>query len=47
MRMRFDDLAPERRPASDTAAFSQAWRAEDTDMEFIDNIVERWRLQKR
>lgn len=47
MRMRFDDLAPERRPASDTAAFSQAWRAEDADMGFIDEIVERWRLQKR
>ncbi len=47
MRMRFDDLASERRPASDTAAFSQAWRAEDADMAFIDNIVERWRLQKR
>jgi DNA helicase HerA-like ATPase len=47
MRMRFDDLASERRPASDTVAFSQAWRAEDADMAFIDNIVERWRLQKR
>lgn len=47
MRMRFDDLAPERRPASDTAAFSQAWRAQDTDIAFIDEIIERWRLQKR
>jgi len=47
MRMRFDDLAPERRPASDTAAFSQAWRHEKADNGFIDKIVERWRLQKR
>ncbi len=47
MRMRFDDLPPERRPASDTAAFSQAWRTEDADIGFIDEIVERWRLQKR
>ncbi|MEQ1889039.1 MAG: DUF87 domain-containing protein [Alphaproteobacteria bacterium] len=47
MRMRFDDLAPERRPASDTAAFSRAWRTEDADNGFIDEIVERWRQQKR
>jgi len=47
MRMRFDDLAPERRPASDTAAFSKAWLTEDADISFIDEIVERWRLQKR
>ncbi|MFZ5930669.1 MAG: ATP-binding protein [Pseudomonadota bacterium] len=47
MRMRFDDLAPERRPASDTAAFSKAWLTEDTDIAFIDEIIERWRLQKR
>lgn len=47
MRMRFDDLVPERRPASDTAVFSQSWRSEDADTGFIDEIVERWRLQKR
>ncbi|MFZ5836547.1 MAG: ATP-binding protein [Pseudomonadota bacterium] len=47
MRMRFDNLAPERRPASDTAAFSQAWLAEDAGIEFIDRIVERWRTLKR
>ncbi len=47
MRMRFDDLALERRPASDTAAFSQAWCDENADIAFIDEIVERRRLQKR
>lgn len=47
MRMRFDDLPSERRPASDTAAFSQAWRSEDADSDFIEQIVERWRMQKR
>jgi len=47
MRMRFDDLAAERRPASDTAIFSQSWHSGDADMGFIDEIVERWRLQKR
>jgi len=47
MRMRFDDLAPERRPASDTALFSEAWLPDAADIGFIDSIVERWRTQKR
>lgn len=47
MRMRFDDLAPERRPASDTARFSEAWGEDAADQSFIDQVVERWRLQKR
>ncbi len=47
MRMRFDDLPIEKRPASDTAEFSQAWLSQDADIGFIDEIVERWRLQKR
>ncbi len=47
MRMRFDDLPPEKRPASDTAAFSKAWRDDEAGAGFINEIVERWRLQKR
>ncbi|MFZ5915089.1 MAG: ATP-binding protein [Pseudomonadota bacterium] len=47
MRMRFDDLAPGRRPASDTASFSEAWSQDAANQGFVDQVVERWRLQKR
>lgn len=47
MRMRFDDLPVEKRPASDTAAFSQAWQQDNMGTEFVDLVVEMWRQQKR
>lgn len=47
MRMRFDDLPAEKRPASDTAAFSQSWRTEGATADFIDQVIDRWRMQKR
>jgi DNA helicase HerA-like ATPase len=47
MRIRFDDLPPERRPLSKGADFSTAWQTDATDAEFRDEGVRRWRLQSR
>jgi uncharacterized protein len=46
-RIRFDYLAPERRPRSTSAKFSQAWQADSADEDFREDTVRRWRSQSR
>lgn len=47
MRIRFDDLAPDRRPHSEAAQFSRVWKSESVDGGFVDEAVRRWRAQSR
>jgi hypothetical protein len=48
MRIRFNDLPLEHRPASDTAVFSKAWETEDQpEWDLIYETIERWRHQVR
>jgi len=47
MHIRFDELAPEHRPASTTPAFSAAWQQDEGDHGLIDETIERWRYQLR
>jgi uncharacterized protein len=47
MRIRFDELPPERRPRSESPRFSQAWRNNVTGAEFLEEGLRRWRLQTR
>jgi DNA helicase HerA-like ATPase len=48
MHIRFNDLAPEHRPASTKPPFSEAWQHECTASgEMIAETVERWRYQIR
>jgi DNA helicase HerA-like ATPase len=48
MRIRFKNLEPDQRPASDTAVFSDAWQAEEQpEWELIYETIERWRHQVR
>jgi DNA helicase HerA-like ATPase len=47
VRLRFEDLAPENRPRSASAAFSARWQSEDRGRDFVAETVERWRLQTR
>jgi DNA helicase HerA-like ATPase len=47
MRLRIDDLPHGRRPRSEAAEFSKAWRASGADGAQRDEGVRRWRLQAR
>lgn len=47
IRLKFDDLEERFRPKSGNADFSNRWQREDQSREFIDDTVERWRLQAR
>lgn len=47
MRIRFDDLSPDHRPASSTARFSTAWSADAGDLALIGRTIHRWRRQIR
>ena len=47
MHIRFDELAPEHRPASTTPAFSEAWQRDVADDGLIAETIERWRFQVR
>jgi len=47
MRIRFDDLPPERRPRSDSAKFSKAWQDDSADADFLKEGIRRWREQSR
>ncbi len=48
MRIRFNHLAPEHRPASDTAIFSESWKTEEQpEWDLIYETIERWRHQVR
>ena len=46
-RIRFDDLAPARRPHSQGAEFSTAWLTDSADREFVEHGIRRWRSQIR
>ena len=47
MRMCFDDLSEERRPLSGTAGFAAAWQEDQQSDTFLEEIVDRWRRQRR
>jgi uncharacterized protein len=47
MHIRFDELAPEHRPASTTPIFSEAWQHDIADDGLIAQTIERWRSQMR
>ena len=47
MHIRFDELAPEHRPASTTPPFSEAWQRDVADDGLIAETIERWRFQVR
>ena len=48
MRIRFNNLPPEHRPASDTAVFSESWKTEEQpEWDLIYETIERWRHQVR
>jgi hypothetical protein len=47
MRVRFDDLAAERRPHSESAHFSESWQNERAGEAFRDDAIRRWRMQSR
>jgi uncharacterized protein len=46
-RVRFDMLEDDKRPHSATAAFAEAWNAESKTLDYVQQIVERWRKQSR
>lgn len=47
MRIRFDYLEPEHQPHSATAPFSEAWRHDMADTDFVEETLARWRQQTR
>jgi DNA helicase HerA-like ATPase len=47
VRLCFDLLPEDQRPLSGTASFSSAWKKGDKDKDFVAQIVERWRHQRR
>jgi uncharacterized protein len=47
MRIRFDDLPPERRPRSESPKFSEAWRRDQADTQLLEDRLRRWRQQTR
>jgi len=48
MRIRFDDLAGEQKPLSETACFSSAWQQDvERNEDFVLETLERWRRQAR
>ncbi len=47
MRVKFDRLPEGTAPRSSGAAFSEEWRHEPTDPDFLDQVIERWRTQRR
>jgi len=47
MHIRFNELPPERRPASTTPAFSKAWQQDLAGADEIDRTIHRWRHQLR
>ncbi len=46
LRMRFDELPPEKRPRSGTASFTSAWQSDVSDGDFMSDLVSRWRLAR-
>jgi uncharacterized protein len=47
MHIRFNDLAPEHRPASTKPPFSEAWQQECAVSDLVAETIERWRFQIR
>jgi DNA helicase HerA-like ATPase len=47
MRVRFEDLAPEHRPRSGNAAFSESWQHDYDYEDFMQHTIDRWRRQQR
>jgi hypothetical protein len=47
MRVRFDHLRAEHRPQVIGTTFTEAWRKDDLDQEFIDQTIDHWRTQRR
>jgi len=47
MHIRFDELAPEHRPASTTPSFSSVWQSDQGNADLIDLTIHRWRYQMR
>jgi len=47
MRIRFEDLPPDRRPRSESAKFSSAWRRESGNDELLGEGIRSWREQRR
>ena len=47
MRIRFDDLEPEKRPASNDPVFSELWRQEGGEAGIVERTIKRWRGQGR
>ncbi len=47
LRLCFTRLPEEHRPLSGTASFSTAWQNDDEDPSFLDQVVDRWRRQRR
>ena len=47
MHIRFNDLAPEHRPASTKPPFSQAWQSDCPADDLIADTIQRWRYQIR
>ena len=47
MRMRFAELAAEKRPKAGQANFAAAWQKDDPGREVLDGVITRWRRQDR
>ena len=47
MRMRFDTLPQERLPRSQTPSFARTWAVDTGRMAYIEDVVTRWREQRR
>lgn len=47
VRVCFDPLPDDRRPRSGTAAFSMSWKKEGAGLDFVEQVVDRWRRQGR
>lgn len=46
MRIRFDQLPEGHAPRSSGASFSEGWKEDSNDMDFMDTVIERWRTQR-
>jgi len=47
IRVSFDDLAADKRPASQDPVFSELWKTEGGETEMLDRVIHRWRTQGR
>ncbi len=47
VRLRFSDLAEENQPQSTDVPFAHCWAREVADAEYVEDVVQRWRLQER